>query len=105
MRTPLLIDTRNVLDPADARDAGKRLFRWSPDWNAPADTSAPISSIIGLSPCWRIRKGLILNKADRIRYWGYVATLGKYLRVVTLADGETFHNAFPDRRYRGTGKP
>ena len=35
----------------------------------------------------------------RIRYWGYVEELAKYLRVVTLADGETVHNAFPDRDF------
>jgi hypothetical protein len=36
----------------------------------------------------------------RVRYWGYVPDLGKHLRVVTLADGETVHNAFPDRGYQ-----
>ena len=33
----------------------------------------------------------------RVWYWAYVAELGRYLRVVTLEDGETVHNAFPDR--------
>lgn len=37
---------------------------------------------------------------DRIRYWGFVVELGKYLRVVTLGDGETVHNAFPDRNFK-----
>lgn len=37
----------------------------------------------------------------RIRHWGYVKELGKYLRVVTLEDGETIHNAFPDRSFKG----
>ena len=36
----------------------------------------------------------------RIRYWAFVPDLGKYLRVVTLDDGETVHNAFPDRNFR-----
>lgn len=36
----------------------------------------------------------------RVRYWCFVPELGKYLRVVTLADGETVHNAFPDRNFR-----
>lgn len=36
----------------------------------------------------------------RIRHWLHVEELGKYLRVVTLADGITLHNAFPDRRYK-----
>jgi hypothetical protein len=33
----------------------------------------------------------------RIRFWGYVDELpDKALRVVTLEDGRTLHNAFPD---------
>ena len=35
----------------------------------------------------------------RIRYWIFIPELDKYLRVVTLADGETVHNAFPDRDF------
>ncbi len=35
----------------------------------------------------------------RIRHWGYVSELGRYLRVVTLEDGATVHNAFPDRDF------
>lgn len=35
----------------------------------------------------------------RIRHFGFDAELGKWLRVVTLADGETLHNAFPDRDF------
>jgi hypothetical protein len=40
----------------------------------------------------------------RIRFWGIVRRLGesepRYLRVVTLADGETVRNAFLDRGFR-----
>jgi hypothetical protein len=37
----------------------------------------------------------------RIRFWGVVPELGsRVLRVVTLADGETLHNAFPDRDFK-----
>lgn len=36
----------------------------------------------------------------RIRYWVWVDELQKYLRVVTLSDGITIHNAFPDRRFK-----
>jgi hypothetical protein len=36
----------------------------------------------------------------RIRHWAYVEDLGRYLRVVVEADGETVHNAFPDRGFR-----
>jgi hypothetical protein len=35
----------------------------------------------------------------RIRVWGYAASLGGYLRVVLLSDGETVHNAFLDEDY------
>jgi len=37
----------------------------------------------------------------RIRHRGVVPELeGRILRVVTLEDGETIHNAFPDRNFR-----
>ena len=35
----------------------------------------------------------------RIRHWIFIPELGKHLRVITLADGETVHNAFPDRDF------
>lgn len=36
----------------------------------------------------------------RIRHWVFIPELEKYLRVVTLSDGVTLHNAFPDRRFK-----
>jgi hypothetical protein len=36
----------------------------------------------------------------RIRHWIFITELNKYLRVVTLEDGVTLHNAFPDRRFK-----
>jgi hypothetical protein len=36
----------------------------------------------------------------RIRHWASIPELDKYLRVITLEDGETVHNAFPDRTYK-----
>ncbi len=36
----------------------------------------------------------------RIRHWLYIPELGRYLRVITLEDGTTLHNAFPDRGFR-----
>lgn len=36
----------------------------------------------------------------RIRHWRFIDELGKYLRVITLSDGETLYNAFPDRGYK-----
>lgn len=37
----------------------------------------------------------------RLRAWIWVEEMGKYLRVVFLEDGETVHNVFPDRRFKG----
>jgi hypothetical protein len=39
------------------------------------------------------------QKDGRMRYWGYVPRLNTYIRVVTLADGETVHTAFKDRNF------
>jgi hypothetical protein len=37
----------------------------------------------------------------RIRKWAKIAEMeGRYLRVITLSDGETIHNAFFDRGFR-----
>lgn len=41
-----------------------------------------------------------MQSDGRIRQWIFVPGLGKYLRVVTLEDGETILNAFPDRNFR-----
>ena len=35
----------------------------------------------------------------RIRHWVWIEELSRYLRVVTLEDSVTVHNAFPDRRF------
>jgi hypothetical protein len=48
-----------------------------------------------LAPDWTERQ-----EDDRVRYWVYIPELRRFLRVVTLADGETIHNAFPDRRFK-----
>ena len=38
---------------------------------------------------------------NRFRFWGMIEELeGRVLRVVTLNDKKTIHNAFPDRRYK-----
>ncbi len=38
---------------------------------------------------------------NRFRFWGVVDDLeGRVLRVVTLEDRKTIHNAFPDRGYK-----
>jgi hypothetical protein len=42
-----------------------------------------------------------VQEGDRFRFWGRVEELdGRYLRVVTLSDKVTIHNAFLDRRFR-----
>ena len=38
---------------------------------------------------------------NRFRFWGEIEELdGRLLRVVTLEDKKTIHNAFPDRRFK-----
>jgi hypothetical protein len=40
----------------------------------------------------------------RIHRWARIEEAeGRYLRVVLLPDGETVHNAFFDRSFKGTG--
>jgi len=42
-----------------------------------------------------------LQNGNRYRFWGLCPELGgRYLRVVTLEDKVTIHNAFPDRGFR-----
>lgn len=36
----------------------------------------------------------------RISHWAFIVELNKYLRVVTEPDGETVHNAYPDRGFK-----
>jgi hypothetical protein len=36
----------------------------------------------------------------RLQRWVYIPDKQRYLRVVLLADGQTVHNAFLDRRFR-----
>lgn len=43
----------------------------------------------------------VQDDGERVRFWAEVPELsGRYLRVVTLADERTIHNAFPDRRFK-----
>lgn len=41
----------------------------------------------------------IVQSDGRIRLYGYSESLGCYLRVVVLSDGETVHKAFPDEGF------
>lgn len=41
------------------------------------------------------------QEGNRYRVWGEIQELeGRILRVITLADKVTIHNAFPDRRFK-----
>lgn len=54
--------------------------------------------------CQRILENPLRREVQpngRVRYWGIVPELGsRVLRVVTLEDGETVLNAFPDRNFK-----
>ena len=41
-----------------------------------------------------------VQEDGRIKHWGWIEEMGKFVRVVTLADRETIHNAFPDRDFK-----
>jgi len=41
------------------------------------------------------------QQTNRYRFWAAIPELeGRYLRVITLEDRVTIHNAFPDRRFQ-----
>ena len=41
------------------------------------------------------------QEKNRYRFWVEIEELeGRYLRVITLDDRVTIHNAFPDRRFK-----
>lgn len=42
----------------------------------------------------------VVQGDGRIRYWGYVAELGHYIRVVVEPDGETILTTFIDSRFQ-----
>ena len=37
---------------------------------------------------------------QRVRFWGKTADFDKILRIITLPDKITIHNAFPDRNFK-----
>jgi hypothetical protein len=54
--------------------------------------------------CERVRRNPIEVRQQgngAFKMWGYIEEIGKYIRVIVLEDGETFENAFLDRRYKG----
>ena len=42
-----------------------------------------------------------IQSDGRIKLWGKIDEVDKYLRVILLEDGETVHNAFFDRSFKG----
>jgi hypothetical protein len=45
-----------------------------------------------------------IQSDKRIRKWKKIKEEGKFLRVILLPDGETVHNAFFDRSFKGEDK-
>lgn len=43
----------------------------------------------------------LIQSDGRIRKWKRIEETGKFLRVILLEDGETVHNAFFDRSFKG----
>ncbi len=47
----------------------------------------------------------MVQKDGRVRLWGRVAEAeNRILRIVLLEDGETVHNAFFDRNFKGASR-
>ena len=62
--------------------------------------NAPICSGHGASRSSNSRCRVEPQEDNRVRFWAAIPELdGRYLRVVTLEDRETIHNAFPDRGF------
>ena len=53
--------------------------------------------------CIRVIENAVQQEVEeggRVRFWAPITELaGRYLRVVTLEDKVTIHNAFPDRDF------
>ena len=45
-----------------------------------------------------------IQRDGRVRKWKWIRDENKFLRVILLPDGETVHNAFFDRRFKGEEK-
>ena len=45
-----------------------------------------------------------IQSDGRIRKWRKIQEEGRFLRVIVLPDGETVHNAFFDRTFKGGTK-
>jgi len=43
----------------------------------------------------------VIQSDGRVKKWAYIKDVKKYLRIILLEDGETVHNAFFDRRFKG----
>ena len=53
--------------------------------------------------CERVRRKpleVVQQRDGKFQMWGSIEEVGKYLRVITLEDGETIDNSFFDRRYK-----
>jgi len=55
--------------------------------------------------CVRVVENPIRKEAqddgERVRFWAAAPELdGRFIRVITIADETTIHNAFPDRRFK-----
>lgn len=60
----------------------------------------PISDRNGLNARSALQSGQSVRRTAACAMGGYIPELKRSFRVVTLEDGETIHNAFPDRRFR-----
>jgi hypothetical protein len=83
----------------------RRFMNWDDISTTDYFKNAVLKKRTYLKPEWCIN--IIKNNSNktvqddgRIKYWGYIESANKFLRVVTLKDGKTLHNAFFDRNYK-----
>ena len=88
-------------------------MEWNDEGNAMKTTRYFVEQVLRKRPyirpdwCEGVLKDPLRREGQpdgRIRFWGTIAQPGedisRVLRVVTLEDGETIHNAFFDRGFR-----
>jgi hypothetical protein len=67
---------------------------------AGARRAAPLA-VLQLCPSMSRAGSWQMTTRNRHRFWAALPELeGRHLRVVTLSDKTTVHNAFPDRRFK-----
>ena len=109
-RVPVALYERQARLPHNRQQhANRRFGRRNPDdlhfHRVLREQGADQAPVPDKAMCIRVVEAPIRREmqddGERVRFWAPVPELGgRFLRVVTLANEQTIHNAFPDRRFR-----